>query len=80
MIIGPLYQVGTDGMSYWLVPGSSPVVASMISTAGVASSAKRPSSRCFHCSVVVAASSALVSSLALGGLANHQISPEELTV
>src|ERR687893_897373 len=80
MTIGPLCQVGTDGTSYWLVAGSSPVVASMISTAGLASSAKRSISHRFHCSVVVAASSALVSSLALGGLANHQISPEGLTM
>src|ERR671917_1353583 len=74
MTTGPLVQVGTHGMSYWLEPESSPVAARMISAAGVASSTNRSIRRSFQCSVV-AASSALVSSLALGGLANHQTSP-----
>src|SRR5215207_6229409 len=80
MIIDPLCQVGTEGMSYWLVPASSCVVARMISTAGVASPENSSINRCFHCPVVVAASSAMVSSLALAGLANHQISPDGLSV
>src|SRR5215207_3706118 len=80
MIIGPLCHIGTEGMSYWLVPVSSPVVERMISTAGVASPENSSISCCFHCSFVVAASSALVGSISLGGLANHQISPEGLTV
>src|ERR671911_1428385 len=75
-IIDPLVQVGTEGRSYVAQPASFPGVEPMISTAGVASPAKRSTNIFFHCSVLIAASSALVGSSARGGLANHHTSPE----
>src|SRR3712207_4102294 len=76
MIMDPLYQVGTEGRSYVAQPASFPGVDRMISTAGESSPAKRSISISLHCSVPMAASSALVGSSARGGLANHQTSPE----
>src|SRR5215470_17049252 len=80
MIIVSRCQVGTEGMSYWLKPTKLSRVAWTIAAAGVLSCLKRSIKRCFHCALVVAASSSRLNACALGGLANHQISPEGLTV
>src|SRR5215471_2550353 len=78
--IEPRRQVGTGGMEDWLTTISLSVQFRIITEAGEASSANNSIRYCFHCSELVATRRSRDNSCRLRGFANHQISPEGLTV